>query len=93
VSALAIVVGTPAAPPRLVARVLASVMRDNAREARAFLDRNADTWREALAPGEQRFVAVATDRNGRVVFVREYARAEGTPAIEHGRECARRART
>lgn len=84
-SAVAITVCLPVAPPKRIGRLLAQVVVASKREARRFMDRNADTWRCALDPGELRFVAIATDRNGAVVLVREYGRELGAPGTEHGR--------
>lgn len=92
-TARAITVGIPCAPPRLVGRVLAEVVRDNDRDASRFVDMNADTFRMALAPGEQSFVAVLSDREGRVVDVWEYPRTIGAARITHGRASARKTTT
>lgn len=91
-NAVALTVCLPAAPPRNFGRVLASVMRADRRDAVAFADRNADTWREVLEPGESRFLAVATDRAGRVVFVREYHREQDTQPTEYRRAALREMR-
>ena len=90
-SALSVVVALPGAPPTWIGRVLASRVMPRA-EARAWVDRNADTFRSVLEPGESRFLAVATDRNGRLVFVREYGRKTDSKPTEYRRAALREMR-
>lgn len=83
---LALVVGTPGAPPHHLSRVLAvAPYMMSKRAARKYADTNAISWRPALEPGESRWLAIATDRNGRIVFVREYARDERIKPREYSR--------
>jgi hypothetical protein len=92
VSALAVTVGRASAPPQLFSRVLATYVAANLRDARGFLDRNADTWRHALEPGEGGFVAWCHDRDGVAVLFRAYARDRDIPHNEYGRAEIRRMR-
>ena len=91
-SALALTVALPGAPPSWTGRVLATYVAADAREARAFLSRNVDTFRSALEPGELRFIALATDRDGRLVFARAYPRAIDSEPTEYRRAALREMR-
>lgn len=88
---LSVTICLPGAPPSWTGRVLASRVIPRS-EARAFADRNADTWRCALEPGERRFLAIATDHDGRVVFVREYGRETDSKPTEYRRAALREMR-
>lgn len=96
-SALAITVGLPVAPPKMLGRMLApSRIVDDERAARAFADTNAGTWRDRLEPGERCFLAMASDRRGIPVVAWEYPRDWREPVIEYSRgelAAMRRAKT
>ncbi len=85
-----VTVAIPAAPPALVGRVLVH-QRPVAtrREARAFVNRNADTWRDAMEPGETHFTAWLVNDEDETVRAITFDRTLGAPGVELGRDTLR----
>ena len=89
---LTLTIALPCAPPAWFGRVIMPSREvASVAEGRAFARRNADTLRDALAPGESSFVAWIV-RGGEPVRTMEFPRAVGSAPIEIGADVLRKMR-
>lgn len=81
-------VALPAAPPSLIGRLLVPEPREfpTVREADAWSRRNADSWRDALLPGETYFTAWILDELRVPVRTLEFPSASGAEPVVLGRK-------